>query len=225
LVGFVLVIVCGLTASPVRAVVEDCNDYQIDKEPQTPPGSKCGGLSLGQRKKLITVTIENTPVPETGSNEIIFAECGLSINPKDLHAGERRTLSFILSDCTLLVPELKREFMVNVADIVVGTILLNKCATPDCSEIEDPDKFIAFQKNGLPPNPNDDPPPKDPTLELFYDEQLVFNILGCDRTTSSERVLAVVGQLEDDAQAIADGSIVGVGGSFIRGIGTVVCGP
>jgi hypothetical protein len=206
LVGFVLVIVCGLTASPVRAVVEDCNDYQIDKEPQTPPGSKCGGLSSGQLKKLITVTI---------TGEITFVDCGLAIG----HPPSDTEVSVILKGCALEVVELGKFFTVDVADVQPETTRLSTCSgLPGC--LEDPQNLSAFIDGGLPPKSdgvqfsdcktsfNDDC-----TLTLIYDTTSLSNLC----KTSSDGFVAVIGQLGDGATTKEDRDR-DVSGAFIRGV-------
>lgn len=210
LVGFVLVIVCGLTASPVRAVVEDCNDYQIDKEPQTPAGSKCGGLSSGQRKKLITVTV---------TVEITFVDCGLDIQLVEDPSTMTLKDNVILKGCALEVVELGKFFTVDVADVQPETIRLSTCkGLPGC--LEDPKNLSAFIDGGLPPTkwspPSSDCDKSfndDCTLTLIYDATSLSDLC----KTSSDGSVAVIGQIGPEATTKED-PYRDVSGAFIRGV-------
>jgi hypothetical protein len=146
----------------------------------------------------------------------MLVDCELDFHPNDLNGHGKYTHKVTIEDCEL-VEGRGKDFVVDVDDIDTDTIRLDICAKwPDC--LEDPASFILF---GDP-----DVLPKSASsrhfgeLELYYDEQDLFNLV-CQTPI---RTVAVVAQLVEGATAVArNKKTLDVGGAFIRGKDKVVC--
>jgi hypothetical protein len=226
LVGFVLVTVYGLIAAPASfSQTLICLDnekeptYIIEEDkPDPSQPSKC---KIDEKPDItVEVSVGRTPV-----------DCVLDIHPPVLHPGGGHKHSVILKDCVLL-HERGKGLRVDVAQVVLNTVLLNTCDRwPDC--LDEPEDFDDFQ-DGVSPeegalrNCHRSLGQRCEAFEFRFNTEELFN-LGCKSASSTsilaKRKLAVIGELQGGAKAIAkDGKTsVDVGGAFVRGLDAVVC--
>jgi hypothetical protein len=238
LVGLVLVAVYGLTASPASFAQDEeegCKEYAIEcpkDNPQCecPKDNKECQPSDNLSKCGIPETPEDADIRVTLTVERTFVDCAFDILPPALHASGQPRHSAMLKDCAL-VNERWKVFRVDVAQVELQTVRLNTCdGWPAC--LNDLAAFDAFQASGLAPREGslrDCHSHSDrhcAALEFRFDEEQLF-MLACGTSRPSVRKLAVIGELQPDAKAIArDGrKSVDVGGAFVRGLDTVVCLP